>query len=80
MQPIQNFPDTRWRAIRYVLTDIDDTLTLGGRLPAAAYAAMERLDAAGVRVVPITGRPAGWCDHMARMWPVAALVGENVFF
>ena len=80
MQPIQNFPDARWRAIRYVLTDIDDTLTLGGRLPAAAYAAMERLDAAGVRVVPITGRPAGWCDHMARMWPVAGLVGENGAF
>ena len=80
MQPIQTFPDARWRTIRYVLTDIDDTLTLEGRLPAAAYAAMERLDAAGIRVVPITGRPAGWCDHMARMWPVAGLVGENGAF
>jgi HAD superfamily hydrolase (TIGR01484 family) len=28
-------------------------------------------------VVPITGRPAGWCDHIARMWPVDAVVGEN---
>jgi hypothetical protein len=27
-----------------------------------------------------TGRPAGWCDHIARMWPVAAVVGENGAF
>src|SRR5204863_4593068 len=27
-----------------------------------------------------TGRPAGWCDHIARMWPVDAVVGENGAF
>lgn len=63
--------------IRYVLTDIDDTLTSHGRLPAAAYAALERLEAAGFKVIPITGRPAGWCDLIARFWPVDAIVGEN---
>ena len=45
--------------------------------PRDAYAAMERLRAAGRLVIPITGRPAGWCDHIARMWPVDAVVGEN---
>ena len=45
--------------------------------PREAYAAMERLRAAGKLVIPITGRPAGWCDHIARMWPVDAVVGEN---
>jgi HAD superfamily hydrolase (TIGR01484 family) len=30
--------------------------------------------------VPVTGRPAGWCDHIARMWPVDAVVGENGAF
>ena len=63
-----------------MLSDIDDTWTLDGRLPAAAYVAMERLDQAGIQVIPITGRPAGWCDHMARMWPIAGLVGENGAF
>jgi hypothetical protein len=63
-----------------VLCDIDDTLTINGRLPAVAYAALERLEQAGIRVIPITGRPAGWCDHMARMWPIAGLVGENGAF
>jgi hypothetical protein len=41
---------------------------------------MERLRAAGLVVVPITGRPAGWCDHIARMWPVDGVVGENGAF
>jgi HAD superfamily hydrolase (TIGR01484 family) len=63
-----------------VLFDIDDTLTTEGRLTASAYAGMERLQAAGLRVIPITGRPAGWCDHIARMWPVDGVVGENGAF
>ncbi|MCP4294083.1 MAG: HAD-IIB family hydrolase [Proteobacteria bacterium] len=66
--------------IRFILTDIDDTLTHNGRLPAIAYASMERLKEAGKKVIPITGRPAGWCDHFARMWPIDALVGENGAF
>jgi HAD superfamily hydrolase (TIGR01484 family) len=66
--------------VRGVLTDIDDTLTTDGRLEAVAFAALERLHAAGLLVVPVTGRPAGWCDHIARMWPVDAVVGENGAF
>lgn len=80
MQPIEEFPAAHRSAIKFVLTDIDDTLTVGGRLPATAYTAMERLASSGIRVIPITGRPAGWCDHMARMWPIAGLVGENGAF
>jgi len=68
------------RGLEGVMTDIDDTLTSGGHLPAAAYAALEQLQGAGLRVIPITGRPAGWCDHIARMWPVDAVVGENGAF
>jgi HAD superfamily hydrolase (TIGR01484 family) len=68
------------RAIRVVLTDIDDTLTTDGKLTADAYRALERLHEAGMIVVPVTGRPAGWCDHIARMWPVDAVVGENGAF
>jgi HAD superfamily hydrolase (TIGR01484 family) len=70
-------PEDARCAIRGVFPDIDDTLTTHGRLTAAAYAAMERLRSAGKLVIPITGRPAGWCDHIARMWPVDAVVGEN---
>jgi HAD superfamily hydrolase (TIGR01484 family) len=74
LQPLAAMPRD---GVRGVLTDIDDTLTTHGELTAAAYAALERLHAAGLLVIPITGRPAGWCDHIARMWPVAGVVGEN---
>jgi hypothetical protein len=80
MKPISQFPIPIKKNIRFVLTDIDDTLTNGGRLPADVFVAMERLRAAGIRIMPITGRPAGWCDHIARMWPVDGLVGENGAF
>lgn len=68
------------RGVRAVLLDIDDTLTTQGKLTAQAYGALEPLQRAGLRVVPVTGRPAGWCDHIARMWPVDAVVGENGAF
>src|SRR4051812_3933529 len=68
------------RSIDTLLFDIDETLTTEGKLTATAYSAPEALKSAGKRVVPITGRPAGWCDHIARMWPVDAVVGENGAF
>lgn len=68
------------RPVAFVLLDIDDTLTTGGKLGAQAYAALEALQRGGKRVIPVTGRPAGWCDHIARMWPVDAVVGENGAF
>ena len=80
MQSFRHFPPAFKSRIRFGLTDIDDTLAVAGRLPATALAAMEDLQAAGIRVIPITGRPAGWCDHMARMWPIDGLVGENGAF
>jgi len=80
MKPFRQFPENLKADIRYILTDIDDTLTLHGRLPAGVFVAMERLQKAGIRIVPVTGRPAGWCDHMARFWPIDAIVGENGAF
>ncbi len=80
MRPLATMPDAVRGGIRAVLADIDETLSTHGRLTSAAYAAMENLRAAGKLMIPITGRPAGWCDHIARMWPVDAVVGENGAF
>ncbi|WP_442932002.1 HAD-IIB family hydrolase [Microvirga sp. CF3016] len=80
MKPLSQMPLETARSVRMVLTDIDDTLTTEGMLTAAAYGALERLHRAGFLVIPVTGRPAGWCDHIARMWPVDAVVGENGAF
>jgi HAD superfamily hydrolase (TIGR01484 family) len=78
--PLSEFPAALRSAIRFVLLDIDDTLTTGGHLTAAAYGALEDLSRRGLRVVPVTGRPAGWCDLIARFWPVDAVIGENGAF
>ncbi|MCB1509891.1 MAG: HAD-IIB family hydrolase [Hyphomicrobiaceae bacterium] len=80
MRPIAEAPANRWSALRFVFSDIDDTLTTDGRLGADAYAMLEKLAAAGLVVIPVTGRPAGWCDMIARFWPVGAVVGENGAF
>jgi HAD superfamily hydrolase (TIGR01484 family) len=57
--------------------DIDDTLTRRGKLLESSYSALWRLKKAGLKVIPVTGRPAGWCDLIAREWPVDGVVGEN---
>ncbi len=80
MQPLDTFPASERRRIKGVFADIDDTITSDGRLTADAYQALERLHKGGLMVFPITGRPAGWCDHIARMWPVDGVVGENGAF
>ena len=80
MTPLSKLSCATTRNIAYVLCDIDDTVTTDGRLTAQAYGAMQDLHDAGIAVIPITGRPAGWCDHIARMWPVSAVVGENGAF
>ena len=80
MRPLSDMPDGAAAKIAVVFTDIDDTLTYQGRLPADAYRALEELHDAGFVVAPITGRPAGWCDMIARFWPVAGVIGENGAF
>lgn len=80
MIPLSQLPLEKARSVRVILTDIDDTVTTEGMLTAAAYAALENLQRAGYLVIPVTGRPAGWCDHIARMWPVDGIVGENGAF
>lgn len=80
MRPISEMADEVAAGISIVLADIDDTLTNDGQMPAVAYKALEDLHMAGLAVAPITGRPAGWCDMIARVWPVDGIVGENGAF
>jgi len=80
MRPLDSLPASVAAGLAAVLLDIDDTLTTDGRLEPEAYAALDRLQRAGLAVVPVTGRPAGWCDLIARFWPVDGVVGENGAF
>lgn len=63
--------------LKFLLTDIDDTLTDEGHLGPEAYQALWELHDSGIHVIPVTGRPAGWCEMIARVWPVSGIVGEN---
>jgi HAD superfamily hydrolase (TIGR01484 family) len=75
---IERMDDAVCQGLELVLTDIDGTMTdAQGRIPAASFAALESARAAGLRTVVVTGRPAGWCDLIARTWPVDGVVGEN---
>jgi HAD superfamily hydrolase (TIGR01484 family) len=77
MQLLSTAPDKTFHSVRFVLTDMDETLTYQGRLSAATYTALEQLQTVGIKVIPVTAAPAGWCDQMARMWPVDGVIGEN---
>ena len=80
MKPFKDFPKDNARKLKYILFDIDDTVTENGRLLPDAFQAMWDLSRQGIGVIPVTGRPAGWCDLIIRQWPVDAVVGENGAF
>ena len=77
MQPIQDLPALRARALTGVCFDVDDTVTTHGTLDPAAYQAMFALKALGLKLIAVTGRPLGFAEVIARTWPVDAAVGEN---
>ncbi len=80
MKPIEALGREQIQSIEAFFFDIDDTFSLHGKILPQAYKSLWDLKEAGIRLVPITGRPAGWCDHIARMWPVEGVVGENGAF
>lgn len=77
MLPLASCPPAALGRLRGVLTDIDDTLTAEGAIAPAALQALHDLAAAGLPVIAITGRPAGWSEPFALAWPVRAIVAEN---
>lgn len=63
--------------VEAVFTDVDATLTTAGKLDSTTVRALEALGEAGVRVVLVSGRPAGWGECWARNLPVDGVVVEN---
>ena len=85
MKPLSAWSRADRRRLVGVFTDIDDTLTTRGAITPDALQALADLQAAGLHVIPITGRPIGWCAPFANgdasrgiaPWPVDAIVAEN---
>jgi len=65
------------RGLSGIVFDLDDTLLDHGALEEAAYGALFRLRESGLRLVACTGRPSGWGEIAARMWPIDVAVVEN---
>jgi HAD superfamily hydrolase (TIGR01484 family) len=77
LPPLRTWPEDARRGVFGVFTDIDDTLTTEGAITPDALGALGDLRAAGLHVIPITGRPVGWSEPFALAWPVDAIVAEN---
>ncbi len=80
IKPVREIPDQLCADLEFVFTDIDDTITKNGMMPFKSLKSIYDMEGAGIQVVLVTGRPAGWCDYFARMWPVSGIVGENGAF
>ncbi|UUM32862.1 HAD-IIB family hydrolase [Vibrio japonicus] len=79
-KPLSELPLACASRIEWLLTDVDDTLTWQGKLPPDTLTALQHLEDVGVKVVAVTGACAGWCDQIARLWPLHGVIGENGAF
>lgn len=77
MHPIAELTQGEARGLSAVVFDVDDTLTRDGKLEDVAFGSLWRLRQAGLLLVAVTGRPLGFAELMARMWPIDLAVGEN---
>jgi HAD superfamily hydrolase (TIGR01484 family) len=77
MKSIEALPAGTCKRIEFIFSDLDDTLTLDGKITAGAYHALWNLRRAGIGVVIVTGRPAGWADAILRLMPVDHVIAEN---
>ena len=66
--------------IKFVLSDLDDTITTDGKVSGDSYSALWNLNQSKVKTIIVTGRPAGWCEMIARTWPIDGVIGENGAF
>jgi HAD superfamily hydrolase (TIGR01484 family) len=77
LQPLSTIDDLRLRNIDFLLFDVDETFTTHGQLLAETYATLFDLQRAGIKAIPVTGRPSGWGNVMLSTWPIRACVTEN---
>jgi hypothetical protein len=63
--------------IRLIATDMDGTLTTNGKFTSRLLQALEKLTAAEIKVLIVTGRSAGWVNGISAMMPIAGAIAEN---
>jgi HAD superfamily hydrolase (TIGR01484 family) len=63
--------------IKLVATDMDGTLTIDEKFTPELLQAFDRLTQAGIAIVIVTGRSAGWVSAIAHYLPIYGAICEN---
>ena len=77
MKPLSEVNKKYFSKIKILMFDLDGTFISNDRLKSSTYYRLEKLMDNKIKTVVVTGRPAGWCDLIARWWPVDSVIGEN---
>jgi hypothetical protein len=77
LQPLKKLQRHLCQTIRLVATDMDGTLTQTGQFTAELLATLVELQQAGIEVVIVTGRSAGWVQGVVNYLPIAGAIAEN---
>ena len=77
MKPLSELKEKHQRKIKILFFDLDGTFISNDSLKSSTYRYLEKLRDNKIKTVVVTGRPAGWCDLIARWWPVNSVIGEN---
>ncbi len=74
---LKQLSEASFRNIRLIATDMDGTLTKSGKFSATLLQALEDLATAGIKVLIVTGRSAGWMSGLSNLMPVVGAIAEN---
>lgn len=77
MKPLVTLGAEVARSLEVVAFDLDDTLLTDGLLAPPTYSALGELGRMGLVLVAVTGRPLGYGEVLARLFPIAGVVVEN---
>ena len=77
MKPLSKLHQKKIEKVKVLMFDLDGTFVGNNILKSSTYRSLEKLRLHGIKAVVVTGRPAGWCDLIAKWWPVDSVIGEN---
>lgn len=77
MRFFSGFSHDEKERIRYIVSDVDDTITSDGALIPDALEALYQIRENGLKTILVTGGSAGWADGYIRQWPVEAVIAES---
>ncbi len=77
LAPLHSLSAEACQNLQLIASDMDGTLSQGGKFQSTLFTALEQLQAAGLPVLIVTGRSAGWVQSIAQYLPVCGAIAEN---